>query len=468
LRPLLQTYAGTGTAALAPGLLLKAVLYQTQQGPTRPADWHRAARESGPVRWLLRGCLPSRSCWYTFRDRLGPLLGHCNAQVLALAVDAGLTTACRGCLDGTTIAANASRHRLVNAPTLDKRLAERTAATAADAAVPPPEPAAVPGAAAAPAWMAKTPAGRRRQHGRLRQARQRLHELQGRNRAKRASKRKPAEKIVVSLSDPESLAGRDKEKVFRPLYNVQVVDDVDSPLVLAYEVFAQPNDAGLLPAMLTRLRELTGRLPRALLADTAYAGGADLAAAARQGVTVDAPLPADAGDKAKHLPKSRFCWLELEQTYACPQGHRLRYEGTSRAKRWGTEAVQLARYRCPPTHCAACPLRSRCTPGSCAGRTISRGQDEAHIEALRQRMSTPEAQQLYRRRSQTVELVNADWKEYRGLRRFSGRGRERARCQVGLAVLAHNLLTVAARQTAVTCREATPLPAAANSDPIGP
>ncbi len=40
---------------------------------------------------------------------------------------------------------------------------------------------------------------------------------------------------------------------------------------------------------------------------------------------------------------------------------------------------------------------------------------------------------------QNVELVNADFKEHRKLRRFSGRGLLRVGCEVGLTVLAHNL-----------------------------
>ena len=63
------------------------------------------------------------------------------------------------------------------------------------------------------------------------------------------------------------------------------------------------------------------------------------------------------------------------------------------------------------------------------------------LEALRARMATEEAKALYRLRSQTVELVNADGKEHRRLRRFSGRGLSRARVEVGLIVLAHNLTT---------------------------
>ena len=60
------------------------------------------------------------------------------------------------------------------------------------------------------------------------------------------------------------------------------------------------------------------------------------------------------------------------------------------------------------------------------------------------KMQTPEAKAIYRKRGQTVELRFADAKARRGLRRFSGRGLERVRIEVGLCVLAHNLLVVRA------------------------
>ena len=100
-------------------------------------------------------------------------------------------------------------------------------------------------------------------------------------------------------------------------------------------------------------------------------------------------------------------------------------------------------------HCQRCPLRKRCTPNPARGRSISRGEHEKLIEALRARMETEEAKALYRLRSQTVELVNADWKEHRQLRRFSGRGLWRARIQVGLIVLAHNLRTLLSEENKV-------------------
>ena len=434
LQPLRACYHGTGSPPHPPELLLRAVLYETYCGCHSPAQWHRDAHHGDPVRWLLNGVVPSRSAWYAFRDRVGPLLPALHQQVLAQACAAGLTPARRGAEDGTLGAALAARHRLVNTATLERRASQLGEAVAADARGEPPS--AVPG------WMAAQPAGRRRQQQRLEKARTRLDELQTRNRAKRASKRKAPDKIVVSLSDPEAALGRDKEDVYRPLYNVQIVDDLDSPFVLAYEVFAQPNDAGLLGTMLPRVHAALGHDLEVLLADTAYAGGADLAVADAAGVTVYAPLPKEGNAAAQQIPKSQFTWLPLVQTYPCPQGHRLEYEKASAQKRSGTATVVLHSYRCPPQPCRECPLRERCTATPQAGRTISRGEHEDLIEALRARMATPEAKALYRLRRQTVELVNAAWKQHRKLRRFNGRGLARARCQVGLMVLAHNLVTL--------------------------
>ena len=472
-------YGNTGSPAHCPVRLLAVVLYEIRRGRHSPAQWHRDARECEPVRWLLRGSVVARSCWYAFRDRLAPLLPALHQQGLALALQAELTPATRAAGDGTLVAANASRHKVVHRATLEKRALPLAAAVAADqrqaqaaatvGTAPPPPPqtepappgAAVPldAAAAPPAWLARSVAGRQQQQHRLEQARQRLQDLQRQEQQKWPSKQKKAERIVVSLSDPQAVVGRDKEKVFRPLYNVQVLADLDSPLVLGYGVFAQQNDSGVLETLLVQTQQQLGHALDTLLLDGAYASGADLAVAQRHGVTVYAPVPGDGVREPKQIPKRAFTWLAAEQTYVCPQGHRLHLEESWREKRVGGR-VQVWRYRCPPQHCQGCPLQPRCTATPASGRAVTRQEHEELLEALRARMATAEAKALYRLRSQNVERVNADWKEHRKLRRFSGRGLARVTCEVGLVVLAHNLLTVL---TAPQPPRPQP-PAAANPD----
>jgi transposase len=434
LSDLHAAYAGTGSDAHPPALLLRAVLFETERGHHSPATWWRDARECGPLRWLLRGCTPARSCWYAFKERLLPRHRALNAQPLTQAIDQGLTPATRAAVDGTLVAANASRHHLLNEAKLDARLEQLSAARAADEKGQ--TPADVPG------WMAKQPHSRQRQHKRFRKARAALSTRQARNLRKRPSKQTKRTQVVVSAADCEAAVGLDKEKVFRPLYNVQLADDLDSPFILNYETFAQPNDAGLLPPLLGSTPAMLGHALEVVVADTSYAGGADLKAARAAHVTVYAPLPKEGGGKVKQLPKSQFTWLAAEQTYQCPQGHRLVLEAEGKAKRSGPEHVVVKRYRCPPAHCVACPLAAACAQKPESGRTVSRSEHEEEIEALRARMDSAEAKTLYKLRRQTVELVNADWKEHRKLRRFSGRGLERVRCQVGLIVLVHNLLTL--------------------------
>src|SRR5271154_1830326 len=432
LTPLWACYGPTGSPAHRPDRLLMAVLYEHRQGRLSPAQWYRDAREYEPLRWLLGGVEPSRSCWYAFRDRLASLLDEFNRQVLALAQQQELSTARRGALDGTSVAADAGRRRLVNEATLRRRREQLEQALQGQT---PPAP-----------WIAATPRGRRQQQARLQRAAQIMADRQARNAQKRAGKRRAAQRIVLSVTDPEAPVSYDKEGVYRPLYNVQVVDDLDSPLVLAYDVFAQPNDAGLLGPMLRRSEQLVGHRLDTVLADTAYAGGSDLAEAEKAGVTLYAPLPAEPKAEAGRLPKSAFGWLPGEQSYVCPQGHRLVYRRSKRHKRSGTEKVLLHEYRCPAAHCQACPLQAACTKAPGQGRSISRSEHEEKITALRERMGTAEGKELYRQRSQTVELVNADWKGHRKLRRFTGRGLRRVRCQVGLLVLTHNLLTLITEQ----------------------
>lgn len=134
-------------------------------------------------------------------------------------------------------------------------------------------------------------------------------------------------------------------------------------------------------------------------------------------------------------------WSAVEQVYRCPAGERLELRSVTRTQRSGPERIELQQYAAAPSRCQGCALRERCTGGKGA-RTISRSEHEEHLEALRARMATAEAQALYKQRKQTVELANADLKTHRGLRRFSGHGVRRASTEIGLVVLRQDLLAL--------------------------
>jgi hypothetical protein len=198
--------------------------------------------------------------------------------------------------------------------------------------------------------------------------------------------------------------------------------------------------------MLECMTDLTGRKPDTMLVDSGYVTGADLGLCATAGVTLYGPWQDNDYSKKKdnHLDKDQFVWLPEENAYQCPQGHRLTPIGKERRFHVDGRSELQYRYRCLPTHCRTCPLREACTSNPERGRSLRRSEYEDLITAHKARMETPEDKQLYKLRRQTVELGFADLKEHRRIRRFWGRGLDRARAQVGFAVLAHNMVALAA------------------------
>jgi transposase len=491
LTELRRAYWGVGKAAFPPELMLMVALYEMHRGQLHPGHWAEDCRLFDPVKWLAMGLQPSPSYFYTFRKRLGPQLRSWNQQILDAALAEGRTKGDEAAIDGTFVAALGSRHRLIKAKTLAQRLEALRAALAADCraarardragdargrwdrvvttttpvgatettgvrAGPQAEAAAAAttgeSAARPPYWMAKTPAGRRRQWHRYRQARDHLNELLAhharRETHKSKRRRRGADQVRISPSEPDAALGRDKLKTFRPLYDVHLASDLDTPLILNYQVRATTTDAGLFIPTIEALEQSLGHKPERALVDGIYATAANLAYGEEHGVTIYAPVdkkPAADGKAAParrscRIPKEQFRWSAAEETYYCPEGHRLVRTGSRMEKKEKDQEILVYQYRCPPRHCQPCPKAAQCTPAPHKGRTIARSQHEDKVEGLRQRMHTPEGETLYKKRGQTIEPRIGDLKAHRGLRCFAGFGMALALIQVGLLVLVHNAL----------------------------
>jgi hypothetical protein len=437
LTPLYLTYGGRGKAPHPPDLMLAIVLFERRRGQRKPSQWYRDTQENIALWWLGFGIRPSRSGWYEFRDRIGGCLDTLNTTVLHQAVAKEITTAKRGALDGSAVAANASRRRLLNDEQLRNRLAQLKAVAEDEAAGEETGPL--------PGWMGKTPTGRRRQQDRYRQAQDQLVALQAANAQRPPSQRREPHKVVISPGDLEAALGLDKDHVFRPLYTVQTIRDVDSPLILAYEVFAQASDAATLLPMLQRLYHLTGRTLDDLLVDCGYVTGIDLANCRVQGVTLYGPWKENDWSRPKtpqRFSKDRFIWHAERDSYECPAGQMLGRVSSHTRACSGGRAVREWTYRGDADTCQACPLRAQCTTSQKTGRSVQRSEHDDLIAAHRAWMETADAKSVYRLRGQTIEIVFADVKEHRGLRRFSGHGLTRVRAEFALDVLLHNLLVV--------------------------
>lgn len=428
-------YRRSGSDPYDPLALLKMVLYQYLKGNQSPATWYEEAKLNEAMQWLGRGYTPARRTWYDFRDRAGKYIEQLHEQMIGRALDEGRLDPTVGVQDGTAIAACASRHRMVNQTTLEQR-SEQLAQVLQGEFVDPP-----------PRWVPRSLEGRLDLAARMRQASDVLAERIAKNAGKPSGKRKDPAKIRVSLSDPMAPLGRDKLKVFRPLYTVQYVAAIGTGLIMSYGCEPATTDAGTLAPMIDKTQRMVRGLLRTILADAAYCSILDLQDCRERGVELLAPVQANAFTESKQqarptgqIPRDAFEWDATDQCYRCPAGQRLNYRDRTRKDRHGGRQLWESRYRCDPVHCSECPLAGKCLRPGASCRTIKRLDGQELLDAQRAKMSGPEVQSRYRLRGQTVELAFADSKGNRQLHRFHGRGLSRALAETGLMVVAQNLL----------------------------
>jgi hypothetical protein len=127
-------------------------------------------------------------------------------------------------------------------------------------------------------WKAKTTRGKKRQRDRYRRTKRVLQAQHAANTHRRKDKRKENAKTRVALGDPMAPFGLDKLKIFRPLYNIQTMSDVETDLVIAYETTRTTADSGQLLPMIDRTTKMTDWPLKGVLVDSGYPSGEDLVA----------------------------------------------------------------------------------------------------------------------------------------------------------------------------------------------
>lgn len=446
-----RLYRGLGKDAYDPIALLKMVLFEYLKGRRSPATWEEEARINEAVQWLGRGYTPARRTWYDFRDRIGDVVEDLHQQLVNQAIDQEHLDPTTAAQDGTSIAACASRHRMVNEETLQKRqqLLDKVINGS-------------PTSEELPKWVPPTSGGRLELAERMKVAAEILAQRIEQNAAKPAGKRKDPGKIQVSLTDPVAPLGRDKLKVFRPLYTIQYLVDPVSHLIVCYCCEASTSDTGMFAPMIDKTQAIVGGRLQRVLADGGYCSILDLRDAEQRNIELLAPVSASGTSRdsksrsgESQIPRGEFTFDASSNSYTCPAGHHLEYKDREKKPRMGGRHLYQSRYQCEAQHCESCPLASRCLGGN-GPRMIKRMEGEELLEAQRSKMSQDEAKDRYRLRGQTVERGFGDAKGNRGVDRFHGRGLARARAETGLLTLAQNLLRLDNLQhNAVNSNEST-------------
>jgi transposase len=297
LSPLTRAYAGRGSAAYHPEMLLSLLIYGYATGVFSSRRIEQATYDSVAFRFIAAGSHPDHDTLATFRRRFLDELAEVFEQVLKLAHEMKLLKVGQVSLDGTKLHAHASKHSALSHGHIE-RLEEQLKAEVQEllALADRADEANVPDGLSVPAEI-------KRREDRLaameaakakieERARDRFEREQADYQAKLARREERARKTgrkpggkppkapeagpkpndQINLTDEESRIMKTSGGGFEQCYNAQAAVDTESLLVVATDLTQAPNDKQQIEPMLKHLQALPVELGTVeqVLADTGY------------------------------------------------------------------------------------------------------------------------------------------------------------------------------------------------------
>ena len=379
-----------GRPPFHPAAMVGLLLYGYCRGVYSSRRLALACQQNVNFMYLTGQAQPDFRTITHFRKRFRDALEAYFSETLALCREAGLARLGHVSLDGSKVRANASKHKamsygrlLQKEEQLEREItgwfeqSEQEDREEDDEHGPGDDGFTLPAELQEP----------QRRLAVIRAARERL-ERWARERVEQAGQdpdlAQVSEKAQTNFTDPESRIMHTPDG-FQQCYNVQIVVDAESQVIVAQEVSQAPPDVQRLIPMLERVRVENGRVPGQLTADAGYASEGNFAALEAAGVDA---------------------------------------------------VIALRRYHRdePPGADPALPTASKRWP---------------HRNRMREKLFSPEGKAVYRLRKQTVEPVFGQIKGARGFRQFLCRGTEMVRLEWSLICTAHNLLKLAGARMAV-------------------
>jgi len=209
-------------------------------------------------------------------------------------------------------------------------------------------------------------------------------------------------------------------------YNIQTAVDDETGLIVHHDVTDESTDNRQLAPMAKAAQEAVGADELTVLADAGYSNGEQLAELESLGIEAIVPPNRAINNQGDYYQRHDFTYDPVRDCFTCPAGELLTYQTLQRKGRQKLYAR---------SGCNHCTKQSRCTKAD--KRWITRHFYEDALVRTQQRVD--ENPQLMRRRSAVVERPFAQIKQTMNIRRFQCWGKEGARAEMGLTVLAYNL-----------------------------
>lgn len=346
-----KAYAGRGSAAYHPSVLLSLLVYGYATGVFSSRKIERATYDSVAFRFIAAGTHPDHDTLATFRRRFLDELAGLFVQVLEMAREMKLLKLGTLSLDGTKVKANASRHSALSHGHIEQlEIQLRAEVESLLALAEQADQSAVPDGMNLPAEIARRQARleamaeatlkiEERAKARFEKEHAEYEAKLARREAKaKESGKKPGGKPPkppmagpkaqdqLNLTDEESRIMPVSGGGFEPADNAQAAVDTTSLLVVAPGMTQACNDKEQVLPMLDQLAVLPASLGQVehLLADTGVYSGKNADACAARGIE---PLIAVRRNQHHLAPQERFtepAALPPDATPAQAMAHKLK------------------------------------------------------------------------------------------------------------------------------------------------
>jgi transposase len=417
-----------GRPGWEPRLLISLWVYAYSQGVGSARAIEELCEWEPAYQWLTGSRVINAHTLSDFRVKHDTALNGLFVQTLGLLSADGLITLERVMQDGTKIRANAASDSFRRQERVEQALREAQAQVGALDAQSEEE-------TRRRMAKARQRAARERQE-RLKAALEEFNQL--------AEEGKDKEQRRVSTSDPEARVMKQPGGGYAPSDNVQIDTDAKNGVVVAVGVVQAGNDFEQLEPGIDRVLQNQGETPKEVVTDGGFVSRDTIVAMKEREIEYIAPCVDEVGKGqssydnrgvSAEYQSSQFIYDAQSNSYRCPQGKILKYEGKEERH------LQLSyRYRAQRSDCQGCPMKSQCCPGNrVTGRSVHRSEELAEVAEFRQKMETQRAREIYKTRAQVAETPNLWIKAKFGLRQFSVRGLAKVGMEALWACLTYNI-----------------------------
>lgn len=406
----------TGRPPYLPGDLLKLYVYGYLNQVRSSRRLEREARRNLEVLWLINRVAPSFKTIADFRkDHPRSIVAVCRSFI-AFCREQALFGSELLAIDGTKIAAVASRKKVVT----PKKLAEQIAAL--DRKIGEHLKAMDE----ADKQEGDTPVDRVDVTAAVKELQVRRADIQ---RQAEAMKEQGLSQQVIGERDARLM--RTANHGHQVAYNAQIAVDAEHHLIAAFDLTNEGNDYRLLHPMAEQGKQVLEVESLTVVADTGYSNGEHGERCEQAQITAIVPRAQTVNPEGKqYFGRDSFSYDAQSDSYQCPAGATLSVGKVSytQAKKeyWNGKA------------CKECALKPQCT--TAAKRTIVRSFHEDAREAMHRRAMSDRKWMKLRRSLAEHPFGTMKW--MMGHPRFLVRGLVKAKSELALGVLCYNLKRV--------------------------